>query len=108
MRARLVAGLVLAILWTTACGPSAPAAPAASGAAPAASGGAAAAAPGGADATAGGAAAAAPSWDSTVAAAKREGRLSIMGPQGNETRDALTLGFQQQYPDIQIDYQGIA
>jgi iron(III) transport system substrate-binding protein len=43
-----------------------------------------------------------------VAAAKREGRISIMGPQGNETRDALTDGFQRQYPEIQIEYQGLA
>ena len=31
-----------------------------------------------------------------------------MGPQGDGSRDALTLGFQQQYPDIQIDYQGMS
>ncbi len=108
MRARLVAGLVLAIMWAAACGPSAPAAPGGSSAGPAGSGGATAGSS--VPATGGGAAAApaTPAWDAVVAAARQEGRISIMGPQGNETRDALTLGFQQKYPDIQIDYQGLA
>jgi iron(III) transport system substrate-binding protein len=99
MRARLLAGLALAVVWATACGPSAPPAPAGSGTGQAAPGGA----PGGATA-----AQVAPGWDAIVAAARQEGRLNIMGPQGNETRDALTLGFQQKYPDVQVDYQGLA
>jgi iron(III) transport system substrate-binding protein len=95
MRARLVAGLALVAIWAT-CGPSA-------GPPPAPGGAAAPAAPGGA-----GSAQVAPAWDTTLAAAKREGRISIMGPQGNEMRDALTIGFQQQYPDVQMDYQGMS
>jgi iron(III) transport system substrate-binding protein len=95
MRARFVVGLALAVLWA-ACGPSAAPSPAPGSAAGQA-------APGGAGSGQG-----APDWDATVAAAKREGRISILGPQGNETRDALTLGFQQQYPEIQVDYQGLA
>ncbi|HLH22950.1 MAG TPA: extracellular solute-binding protein [Chloroflexota bacterium] len=95
MRARLVIGLALAVVWA-ACRPGAAPSPAPGNAAgPAAPVG-----------VAGGQGA--PTWDAIVAAAKREGRISIMGPQGNETRDALTLGFQQQYPDIQVDYQGLA
>src|SRR5262249_54128512 len=100
MRARLVAGLALAIVWAAACGPSAPPAPSGSGTGQAAPGGA---APGGATA-----AQAATAWDAIVAAARQEGRLNVMGPQGNETRDALTLGFQQKYPDVQVDYQSLA
>jgi iron(III) transport system substrate-binding protein len=97
MRARLMAGLALAIVLATACGPSAPAAPGGGrGQTAPASGGTAPAAP------------AAPAWDTVVAAAKQEGRVSIMGPQGNETRDALTQGFQAKYPDVQVDYQGLA
>jgi iron(III) transport system substrate-binding protein len=107
MRARLMLGLVLVVAWAAACGPSAAPspAPAGSGAGQAAPAGGGAAGP----AAAGGAAGqAAPNWDTTVAAAKREGRLSIMGPQGNEMRDSLTLGFQEKYPDIQVDYQGMS
>ncbi|HEY7063875.1 MAG TPA: extracellular solute-binding protein [Chloroflexota bacterium] len=102
MRARLVVGLALAFLWSAACG---------SGAPPTGGTSAGQAAPGGASGQAAPGASggqAASGWDATVAAAKREGHVSIMGPQGNETRDALTLGFQQQYPDIQVDYQGLA
>ncbi len=94
MRAWLGAGLALAMVWVVACGPSAPPPAGGSGT--------------GSAASAGTAGQAASGWEATVAAARQEGRVSIMGPQGNETRDALSLGFQQQYPDIQVDYQGLA
>jgi iron(III) transport system substrate-binding protein len=103
MYARLVLGLVLVLVWAAACGPAAPSA-GGGGAGPAAPAGGSAAG----QAAGSSAAQAAPDWDATVAAARREGRISIMGPQGNETRDALTLGFQQQYPDIQVEYQGLS
>ncbi len=103
MRAGLVAALVLAIVSVAACGPSAPPAPGGGGTGQAAPGGGSGAAAGAASA-----AQAAPAWDATVAAARQEGRVNILGPQGNETRDALTLGFQQKYPDVQVDYQGLA
>jgi len=45
-------------------------------------------------------------WDRIVAAAKREGKIVIMGPGGALTRVALTQGFQTKYPEIQIDYSG--
>jgi iron(III) transport system substrate-binding protein len=44
-----------------------------------------------------------PSWDQIVAAAKKEGSVSVIGPQGNATRDALTLAFQKKYPDIKVE-----
>ena len=34
-------------------------------------------------------------WEKTVAAAKREGKVVVIGPQGNETREALVNGFQR-------------
>ncbi len=47
------------------------------------------------------------SWDQVVAAAKKEGVVSVIGPQGNETRGALTLPFQKKYPEIKVDLQSI-
>jgi len=43
-----------------------------------------------------------------VAAAKKEGRVVIMGPSGADVRDAFTEGFQKKYPGIQVDYNGMA
>jgi iron(III) transport system substrate-binding protein len=48
------------------------------------------------------------SWEKTVAAAKAEGRVVIMGPAGADVRDAFTEGFQKKYPGIQVDYNGMA
>src|ERR1700756_1500090 len=41
-----------------------------------------------------------PSWEQILAAAKKEGVVAVIGPQGSETRDALTQGFQKKYPEI--------
>jgi iron(III) transport system substrate-binding protein len=49
-----------------------------------------------------------PSWEQTVAAAKKEGTVTVIGPQGSETRDALTLAFQKKYPDIRVELQGMS
>jgi iron(III) transport system substrate-binding protein len=49
-----------------------------------------------------------PSWEQIVAAAKKEGTVTVIGPQGNETRDALTLAFQKKYPEIRVELQGMA
>ena len=49
-----------------------------------------------------------PSWEQIVAAAKKEGMVSVIGPQGSETRDALTLAFQKKYPDIRVELQSMA
>lgn len=47
-------------------------------------------------------------WEQTLAAARREGKISIIGSQGSEVRDALVLGFQQKYPDIEVDLTGMS
>ncbi|HEV8724741.1 MAG TPA: extracellular solute-binding protein [Candidatus Binatia bacterium] len=48
------------------------------------------------------------SWEQILAAAKKEGVVSVIGPQGSETRDALTLAFQKKYPDIRVELQSMA
>jgi iron(III) transport system substrate-binding protein len=48
------------------------------------------------------------SWEQIVAAAKKEGTVSVIGPQGSETRDALTLAFQKKYPYIRVELQSMA
>ncbi len=45
-------------------------------------------------------------WDSTLAAARKEGKVVISGPAGSDVRDALTEGFQKKYPGIQVEYDG--
>ena len=50
----------------------------------------------------------APSWDQILAAAKKEGAVTVIGPQGSETRDALTLGFQKKYPEIRVELLSMA
>src|SRR5262245_17681074 len=44
-------------------------------------------------------------WERTVAAAKSEGKLVLSGPPGSLWRDGL-LTFEQDYPDIKIDFTG--
>lgn len=46
-------------------------------------------------------------WEKIVAAAKREGRVGVIGPQGIEIREALTRGFQKKYPEIQVEFSGM-
>ena len=50
---------------------------------------------------------AASSWNDVIAAAKKEGKVSVIGPQGTEMRDALTQGFQKAYPGIEVDLQSL-
>jgi iron(III) transport system substrate-binding protein len=47
-------------------------------------------------------------WEKTLAAAKSEAKVVIMGPAGADVRDAFTQGLQKKYPDIQVDYNGMA
>jgi iron(III) transport system substrate-binding protein len=75
-----------------ACAPSAPA-PAASGSA-AASGGASSGAPAAAPPAA---PAASAEWDRVLAAAKQEGKVAVIGPQGNNLRPALADAFESRY-----------
>ncbi len=56
-------------------------------------------------ATAGPAGEAPAGWEQTVAAAKSEGKLVLSGPPGPLWRDGL-LTFEQDYPDIKIDFAG--
>jgi iron(III) transport system substrate-binding protein len=49
---------------------------------------------------------AASEWAETVMAAKREGRVILIGPNTAEAREALTRGFEQKYPEIQVQYTG--
>ena len=39
-------------------------------------------------------------WEGIIAAAKKEGRVVMMGPVGADVRDAFTQGFQKKYPEI--------
>ncbi len=47
-------------------------------------------------------------WEKTIAAANREGKVVVIGPQGTETRDALVDGFQRKYPEIKVEHSGSA
>lgn len=46
-------------------------------------------------------------WEKTVALAKTEGKIVILGPAGADVRDAFTEGFQKKYPGIQVDFNGM-
>jgi len=43
-----------------------------------------------------------------AAAAKKEGKVTIFGPQGTDISDAYTQGFEKKYPGIQVDFSGMA
>jgi ABC-type Fe3+ transport system substrate-binding protein len=47
-------------------------------------------------------------WEKTVAAAKKEGKVVILGPAGADIRDAFTRGFQKKYPEIEVDFSGMS
>jgi iron(III) transport system substrate-binding protein len=51
---------------------------------------------------------AAAEWEQTVAAAKTEGRLVILGHPTSQIREGLTEGFQRKYPEIKVEYQGLS
>ena len=44
-------------------------------------------------------------WETTLAAAKQEGRVVVFGPPGDSSRQALTA-FQSTYPEIQVEFFG--
>jgi iron(III) transport system substrate-binding protein len=50
--------------------------------------------------------AAATEWGQTLAAAKREGAVTVAGPPQQAEREVLE-GFRQAYPDIQLEYSGL-
>ncbi|HKA32864.1 MAG TPA: extracellular solute-binding protein [Candidatus Binatia bacterium] len=45
-------------------------------------------------------------WDTLVAAAEKEGQLSIAGPPGDTYRFALIDWFQKKFPKIRVEYNG--
>ena len=65
------------------------------------------ASPTGAPPPSGGAAAQVSEWDQTVAAAKAEGKVVVIGGSGDEIRDALTIEFRKKYPEIEIEFSGM-
>jgi ABC-type Fe3+ transport system substrate-binding protein len=45
-------------------------------------------------------------WEKILAAAEKEGQVSIAGPPGDTYRLALTEAFQKKYPKIKVEYNG--
>ena len=45
-------------------------------------------------------------WDQTLAQAKKEGKVVVLGPPGDQIREALTQGFAKAFPDITIEFSG--
>jgi ABC-type glycerol-3-phosphate transport system substrate-binding protein len=42
-------------------------------------------------------------WERVLQAAKKEGKVAVIGPPGADRRDALTIGFEKKY-GIAVDY----
>jgi iron(III) transport system substrate-binding protein len=45
-------------------------------------------------------------WDTTVAQAKKEGKVVVLGPPGDLVREAITQGFSKAFPDITVEFTG--
>jgi ABC-type Fe3+ transport system substrate-binding protein len=45
-------------------------------------------------------------WDDVRAKAKSEGKVVVLGPPGDQIRDAITSGFAKAFPDISIEFSG--
>ncbi|HVO94980.1 MAG TPA: extracellular solute-binding protein [Terriglobales bacterium] len=45
-------------------------------------------------------------WDDAQAKAKAEGKVVVLGPPGDQIRDAITSGFAKAFPDISIEFSG--
>ena len=45
-------------------------------------------------------------WNTTVAQAKSEGKVVVMGPPGDRVREALTQGFSKAFPEITVEFSG--
>ncbi len=45
-------------------------------------------------------------WAAAVAAAKKEGKVVVMGPPGDKVREALVQGFGKAFPDISVEFAG--
>lgn len=46
-------------------------------------------------------------WEQIIAAAKREGKVVLIGPPGAEVPAAVATGFQKKYPEIQAEFSGL-
>lgn len=46
-------------------------------------------------------------WDKTVAAAKKEGQVVVVGPPGEDVRRNLVGEFVKDFPGIEVDYSGM-
>ncbi len=46
-------------------------------------------------------------WDQTLAAAKKEGKIVIIGPPGDDVRHFLVGDFTKDFPGIEVDWSGI-
>jgi iron(III) transport system substrate-binding protein len=47
-------------------------------------------------------------WEKTLATARQEGKLVVMGPPGQDLRDGLLTGFQRKYPEIDVEFTGFS
>ena len=107
----LGAGILGSLLALSACGQgsaaSPSAAPASRGAPATASASASAAAANPASGSSSAAAGGSSDWNAVVAAGKREGKVSLLGPPGDAVRGALVDAFQKQY-GITVDYTAMA
>src|SRR5215510_15439370 len=45
-------------------------------------------------------------WDTTLAQAKKEGKVVVFGPPGDRIREALIKGFAKAFPDINMEFSG--
>jgi iron(III) transport system substrate-binding protein len=45
-------------------------------------------------------------WDQIVAAARREGKVVVIGPAGVDVQESLIRPFESRFPDIQVEYTG--
>ena len=45
-------------------------------------------------------------WGPTLPPAKKEGKVVVLGPPGDQIREALTRGFAKAFPDITIEFSG--
>lgn len=51
---------------------------------------------------------AAAEWEQVIAAAKKEGKIALVATAGADRQKSMTEGFLKKYPEIQIDYLGLA
>jgi ABC-type Fe3+ transport system substrate-binding protein len=103
LSATLFAGLLL----LAGCGQSAAPAGGTPAAAPASAAGSAAPAKPAGSASSAPPAAASSAWDTVVSAGKREGKVNLLGPPGEQVQSALVDAFQKQY-GITVDYNAMS